>query len=453
MNFYDEILRVKDELIHDLQGLLRIPSVLTEYNQDSITPFGEEIHRAFMYMLDLGKRDGFRVKNVDNYAGHLEVGEGEEILGILCHLDVVPAGTNWRFDPFGATLHDGKIYGRGALDDKGPTMAAYYAVKVLKELGIPINKRVRIILGLDEESGWRSVKRYFEKEAMPNLGFAPDANFPLIYGEKGILTTCFSGQADGKGLYEFRFGERTNVVPDYAEAVVDSKHKEHYLAYLKDREERGDIQDLPDGKIKLIAYGKSAHAMEPDDGVNAGFILAEFLHSLFDHPFIRFLVERITFDSRAKKLGLAYHTEDMGDLTVNAGICEYKDGMFKLLLNFRYPIGFDVEAMDRAMKKLGEDYGLHHAIMGNSTPHYVDPRSEWIQILHQAYIKYTNDTNTPLLTIGGGTYARILKNGVAFGAMMPGRPDVVHQPNEYIDIEDLLKAAAIYAEAIYQLTR
>ena len=454
MNFYDEIIKRKDELISDTQALLRIPSVLTEYDKNSETPFGEDIHKAFQFMLELGKKDGFKVKNVDNHAGHLEVGEGEEILGILCHLDVVPVGSNWDYDPFGATIDNGRIYARGALDDKGPTMAAYYAVKLLKELGITFNKRVRIILGLDEESGWRCVQRYFESEAMPDLGFAPDANFPLIYGEKGILTTKFYGQVDANGLYEFRFGERTNVVPDYAEAIVDQSIAEHYESYLTEKNYSGKEELLDDGRAKLIAYGKSAHAMEPDDGVNAGFVLAEYLGSVLNNDLIQLLNERMTFDSRAKKLGIAFNTEEMGDLTVNVGVCEYKDGEFNLLLNFRYPLGFDVEDMDQMMKQLGKQYGsINHEVVGNSTPHYVDPNNDWIKVLHHAYIKYTNDTETPLLTIGGGTYARTLKNGVAFGAMMPGRPDVVHQPNEYIEIDDLLKATAIYAEAIYQLTR
>lgn len=454
MNFYDEVLKIKDELIRDTQELLKIPSVLTEYDENSPTPFGEAIHEAFEFMLDLGQKDGFTVKNVDNHAGHLEIGEGEEILGILCHLDVVPTGANWRYDPFSATIEDGKIYARGALDDKGPTMAAYYAVKLLKNLGIPFHKRVRIILGLDEESGWRCVNRYFEKEAMPDIGFAPDANFPLIYGEKGILTTQFKGHVQTNRLYTFTFGERSNVVPDYAEAVLEGDVKEAYETYLKENNYKGQVEALADGRVKLIAYGESAHAMEPDDGLNAGFVLAEFLHSVIDNDFIRFLHERITFDSRANKLGLAYNTDEMGDLTVNVGVCHYNNGEFTLTLNFRYPKGFDVEEMGRSMDALVKSYGnFEHHIVSDAVPHFVNPNSDFIKILHQAYIKYTNDTKTPLLTIGGGTYARTLKKGVAFGPMMPGRPDVVHQPNEYIIIDDLLKATAIYAEAIYQLTR
>lgn len=452
-NFYEEVLKIKDELLKDTQSLLQIPSVLDEYKKDSPTPFGEGVHQAFMYMLDLGKKDGFKVKNIDNYAGHLETGDGDEILGILCHLDVVPTGDGWNHPPFSATIEDGKIYARGALDDKGPTMAAYYAVKLLKNLGVTFNKKIRIILGLDEESGWRCVDRYFEKEAMPDLGFAPDANFPLIYGEKGIMTSEFKGKVELNGLYAFNFGERENVVPDKAEAIVDDIHEEAFLSYLNEKNFKGKVEKLDHGRIKLLTFGKNAHAMEPEDGLNAGFILAEFLGSVLNNRFVQLLVEHITFDSRAKKLGIAFTTEEMGDLTVNAGVCRYSEGEGSVKLNFRYPRGFNVEEMDEKLKELAKGYGLLHGILSNQVPHFVDPKSDFIQTLHEAYIKYTNDTTTPLLTIGGGTYARTLKKGVAFGPMMPGRPDVVHQPNEYMEIEDLLKATAIYAEAIYQLTR
>src|SRR5690606_19096506 len=155
---------------------------------------------------------------------HIEVGKGEEILGILCHLDVVPAGDGWKYPPFSVTIEDGKIYARGALDDKGPTLAAYYALKLLVDMGVDFKKKVRIILGTDEESGWRGLQYYLTKEKMPDLGFAPDANFPLIFGEKGIMNGMFTGRCEDNGLYQLNFGERTNVVPDKAEAIVDAKY-------------------------------------------------------------------------------------------------------------------------------------------------------------------------------------------------------------------------------------
>lgn len=453
VNFYEEVQKYKDQLIKETQELLRIPSVLTEYDANSEYPFGKDIHDAFLYLLELGKRDGFAITNIDNHAGHLEIGEGDEILGILCHLDVVPAGDGWNEPPFSATIKDGKIFARGSLDDKGPTMAAYYAVMMLKNLGVTFNKKIRIILGLDEESGWRGIDRYLRKEKMPDLGFAPDAQFPLIYGEKGILTSEFTGTVEQHGLYEVSFGDRDNVVPDQAYAIVDESSSQRFLQFLETNQYKGKVESLTDRKVKLYTYGINAHAMEPNEGLNAGFILCEYLNTVMEHPVLEFMVKHITFDSRAKKLNIDYKNEEMGELTVNAGVCRYQNGQLTLTLNFRYPIHFDVNNMEKEMTKVGKVYGFQHEIKRNSVPHFVDPKSDLVQTLHQAYVKYTNDNQSPLLTIGGGTYARSLKKAVAFGPLMPNREDVVHKPNEYIEIEDLLKATAIYAEAIYHLTR
>ncbi len=452
-NYYESFKKYQDDFIKDLQGLLKIPSVLTEFSENATHPFGDAIHEAYEYMLNLGKRDGFVVKNVDNYSGHLEIGEGTETLGILCHLDVVPTGDGWRFAPFSATIEDGKIYARGALDDKGPTIAAYYAVKMLMDMNVKFNKRIRIILGLDEESEWRGVKRYFEKEKMPEVGFAPDASFPLIYGEKGIMDGTFTGKCDGNGLYELQYGERTNVVPDKAIAIVDNKLTESFNQYLVKNNYTGETKSLEDGKVQLIAFGKNAHAMEPDDGLNAGFILLAFLNEHLNNKFVEFCCKYFTFDSRMKKTGVNYENEIMGELTCNVGVGNYKNNVFSLVLNYRYPINTDTKSMTNKLIDIAGEYGFDYAVSRDKGPHFVDPNSDLVKTLHQAYIKYTNDFTSPLLTIGGGTYARSLKNAVAFGPEFPNKEALVHQPNEYVELEDLFKAVAIYADAIYNLTR
>ena len=181
-----EVDQRKDQLIADLQGLLKIESVLDEQNGTEDAPLGIEVKKALDYLLKLGEKDGFNAKNVGNLAGHLEMGKGEGLLGILCHVDVVPEGDGWSFDPFGGEIKEEESYARGAIDDKGPTMAAYYAMKIVKDLGLPLEKRVRMIIGTDEESEWRCVERYFQEEEMPDIGFAPDADFPIINAEKGI---------------------------------------------------------------------------------------------------------------------------------------------------------------------------------------------------------------------------------------------------------------------------
>jgi succinyl-diaminopimelate desuccinylase len=452
-DFYEQFKTYRDDFINDLQALLKIPSVLTEFNPEKAHPFGYGIQEALEYMLNIANRDGFKTKNVDNYAGHIEFGEGEEILGILCHLDVVPPGDGWKFPPFSATIDDGRIYARGALDDKGPTMVAYYALKMLVDLNVKFNKRVRIILGTDEESGWRGLNYYLNKEAMPDIGFAPDASFPLIYGEKGILNGTFSGKCDNNGLYHLAFGERTNVVPDKAVATIDAKHKSSYLSFLKKSNYKGEVKELAAERIQIVAYGKNAHAMEPDDGLNAGFIILTFLNEHLDNDFVKFACKYLTFDSRMKKTGVNYRNDIMGELTCNVGIGKYENEQFSLILNYRYPINTDIKKMTEVLTEKAQEFGFNYQIKSDSKPHYVDPESDLVKTLHQAYIKYTNDHKTPLLTIGGGTYARGCKNAVAFGPEFPNKEALIHQPNEYAELEDLYKACAIYCEAIYNLIK
>jgi len=453
MNFYKTFDNYRENFIKDLQGLLKIPSVLTEFNEKNEYPFGEGIQEALVYMLDVARRDNFCVKNIDNYAGHIEVGQGEEILGILCHLDVVPTGDGWKYPPFSATIEDGKIYARGSLDDKGPTMVAYYALKMLVDMDVEFNKKVRIILGTDEESGWRGLSYYLTKEKMPDLGFAPDANFPLIYGEKGILDGTFTGKCLENGLYNLSFGERTNVVPDKAEAIVDAKLQNTYQVFLNKNKYNGKVETLTDDKIKIIAYGKSAHAMEPEKGLNAGFIILTFLNEYIDNDFVKFVSKYFTFDSKMKKTGLDYTNDIMGDLTCNVGIGKYDKGSCSLQLNYRYPINTNITHMTKILKKKASEFNFKYETSRDSKPHYVNPESKLVKTLHQAYIKYSKDDKTPLLTIGGGTYARSMKNAVAFGPEFPNKEALIHQPNEYAELEDLYKACAIYAEAIYNLTR
>ena len=290
-NWQKEVELRKDHLIADTQKLLQIKSTLDEAASTPDIPFGPGIKEALDFMLQLGEKDGFTTKNVDNYGAHLEMGSGEELLGILGHLDVVPAGDGWTSDPYSAEIRDGKIFARGALDDKGPTMAAYYAMKIIKELGIDLNKRVRLILGTDEESDWRCVEHYFQHEEMPSMGFAPDADFPIIYAEKGIADFDLVLSADSAEqdeydveVLEFSAGRRYNMVPDYASASLhvlnyQTEIVQRYEDYKK-QHSLGGACHVDKGTLVLEFEGVSAHGMEPDLGRNAGIHMADFLSSL-----------------------------------------------------------------------------------------------------------------------------------------------------------------------------
>ncbi len=448
MDFYAHVLEHKDELIKRTKQLLAIPSVLDRFDPASETPFGTAINDALQFMLEMAKDDGFITKNINNYAAHVEYGSGKEILGVLCHLDVVPTGDGWTYGPFEPTIADGKLYARGAADDKGPTMAAYFALKLLKDLGFAVNKRVRIILGTDEETEWRGIGEYFKTEQMPDIGFAPDAMFPLIYGEKGIFTFDVTGKTTDTDLITFTAGDRYNVVPDYASCTLRKDLKEEFTQYLAFHGLSGEI----DGD-KYVVHGKRAHAMQPNLGVNAAFILAEFLQQHIDNAFIDYICEYLTFDHLGEKLRIDHYDDEMKEFTINPAVYEYNKNSFKIGINCRYPKEWDKDSAKINLDASAKKYHFKIHYLGDKVVHYVDKNDPLVQTLYDAYVKYTGDTEHEPITIGGGTYARSLDKAVAFGPMMPGRKDVAHQIDEYLFVDDLLKATAIYMEAIHQLTK
>jgi succinyl-diaminopimelate desuccinylase len=463
-----EVEKRETDLIKDAQELLKIKSLLDEENATAEAPLGEGVKEALDFLLQLGEKDGFTAKNVGNLAGHLEFGQGEEIVGILCHVDVVPEGDGWSSDPFGAEIRDGKIYARGAIDDKGPTMAAYYAMKIVKDLGLPLNKRVRMIIGTDEESDWRCVEHYFKHEEMPAMGFAPDADFPIIYAEKGIADydLVYKPSESEKSGYDvevidFSSGRRYNMVPDFARAVLNVVQGQTDLVqrfedYRKQNELQGKVH-VESGELILELEGVSAHGMEPDNGKNAGLFMAKFLSELNldgnSEKYFGFVSKYLGKDSRGKELGVAFSDDITGDLTINVGKLSFsaeKGG--RAGLNMRYPVTTNLDKTKEILNGLLTEEGIEIENFSNSNPHHVDEKDFLIQTLKKVYEEQTGE-KAELISIGGGTYARSLKSGVAFGPLFPGRPDIAHQKDEYMIIEDLLKATAIYAQAIYELAR
>ncbi|NLY79379.1 MAG: dipeptidase PepV [Lysinibacillus sp.] len=448
----------KEELIQELKQIIQIESVLDEKSATPDAPFGKGPKQALHWLLSKASEEGFLVKNVDNYAGHIEMGDGEGLLGILCHVDVVPAGGNWTFPPFEGIIKDGKLYGRGAIDDKGPTMAAFLAMKIVKDAKIPLQKRVRLIVGTDEETGFRCVEHYFEKEEMPDIGFAPDADFPLINAEKGIALLQFSQIGDmsnSEQLQSFEAGERHNMVPDLAKAVVKnvaSDFEAQFQQFFSNYEE--EVSLTKDGEEYIIAVtGKSAHAMEPEKGINAAVELAKFLKSQLQagasKEFVSFVAD-VFGNVYGEPLSLQYEDEMSGPTTLNAGVVSYDpEHGGRILVSMRYSVTYPFEEKITQAQRLTK-YPFALDVVSNSKPHYIPEDDEFIQSLLKVYRHYTGDDSKPLST-GGGTYARTLKKGVAFGSLFPGESDVAHQADEYVVIDNLVKAAAIYAEAIVEL--
>ncbi|UAC47600.1 dipeptidase PepV [Bacillus aquiflavi] len=468
INWMKEVEKSKTSLLEDTQQLLKIKSVLDEENATPDAPLGEGVKEALQFMLNLGEKDGFKAKNVDHLAGHLEFGEGEELIGILCHVDVVPEGDGWSSDPYGAEIRDGKIFARGAIDDKGPTLAAYYGMKIVKELGLPISKRVRMIIGTDEESKWRCVEHYFQHEEMPTMGFAPDADFPIIYAEKGVadielaqLPVQVEKKENEIEVVSFSAGRRKNMVPDFATCSlnIDGNQIEiiqQFDQFVKEHSLKSKYY-VDKGDLILEVEGVSAHGMEPENGKNAGLYLSLFLSKLDLEAqaaqYFQFVTQYFMNDSRGRKLGVAFSDHITGELTINAGVLSYKDKAGGMLgLSIRYPVTNDAEKMFTILAEIVEKSHFKITHFSDLQPHYVDEENVLIQTLKKVYEEQTGE-KAELLSIGGGTYARSLKSGVAFGPLFPGRLDIAHQKNEYIMIDDLLKATAIYAQAIYELAR
>lgn len=450
----------RDEMVKDLQTLVRINSVLDEATMTEEVPYGDGPLEALNWMLDQGKKENMHVVNLANKVGYVEMGQGEEMVGILCHVDVVPAGSDWIHEPFGAEIEDGKLYGRGAIDDKGPTMAAWLAMKMVHDAGIPLDRRVRLIVGSDEETGFRCVTHYMENDEVPTLGFAPDAEFPIINAEKGIAELTFRQQSmedNHEQLRKFNAGHRINMVPDFAEAEIIAPSEEivqQFTTYLEEQQLKGHV-DVQGERVHLTVKGVSAHAMEPNNGTNAALKLAQFLAPRIEtetsKQFLTFLTTAFGQETRGHALGLAFTDDISGDTTFNAGVVEFEAGRIgEIRVSMRYSVSYPFdEFMEKGRTNL-QQHQFELIIDDDSKPHYVGPEEELIQKLSAVYERNTGE-KTELIAMGGGTYAREMPNGVAFGMLFPGEPELAHQHDEYVVIDNMVKAAAIYADAIVEL--
>ncbi|AJK86753.1 MULTISPECIES: dipeptidase PepV [Lysinibacillus] len=464
MNWLQAAKERQDELVQELQELVQINSILDEDTRTTEIPFGNGPLQALEWLLAKGQKEGLLTKNVDNYAGHIEMGAGEELLGILCHVDVVPIGdeADWTYPPFSGTVVDGKLYARGAIDDKGPTVAAWMAMKLVKDAGIQLDKRVRMIVGTDEETGFRCVDHYFKQEEMPSIGFAPDADFPLINAEKGIAELVFSqnkvGDATKEQLLLFNAGKRPNMVPDLAKATVQhasEQFEQNFQTFLSKNQLDGSLL-MEDSRYIITIKGKAAHAMEPEKGVNAAVYLAAFLQQELttesSKQFVDFIADVFYQDHYGHQLELQFEDAMSGHTTLNPGIVSYdvsKGG--SLVISMRYSVSYPFDEKITEAQRLVVKRGFSLDIQDDSKPHYVSEDDPFIQTLASIYRRQSGDTETPLLSTGGGTYARVLKKGVAFGMLFPGEQDVAHRADEFVVVENLVKAAAIYAEAIVEL--
>ena len=417
-----------EEMKNSLKTLVSIPSVESEALPNM--PFGKGVFDALDYFLSLADSFGFKTINYDNYIGEVDFGDGKEEIAILCHLDVVPAGdlTKWTYPPFSATEANGKIYGRGTTDDKGPAMVCLYCMKELKDEGYVPNKKIRLILGCNEESGWKCIEHFNKVASFPDYGFSPDADFPVIYAEKGILHAEFCFKALSSELKDVKGGERINVVCDKCEAIAPLN--EFFMKQCGVKEENG----------KVVATGVSAHGSTPEKGENAIGKMVSYLEAtgMIDGRIGDYLFK--------DKMGLKELKDETGNLTMSPDLIRKEGDRIFVSVDFRYPSLLDGEKLIEALKLIAPVRILSH-----QKPLFNDKNGFLVTTLLNVYNEATGENAKPL-AIGGGTYARALKYGTAFGPEIAGEDCHIHEPDEFVSINNLGLQFKVYKKAIKALS-
>lgn len=443
---------LQDDMIDTLARWIRVPSVRAQQSAPN-APFGAEVRRALdTAMADIA-RLGMAPRDVDGYCCDAEIGEGEETIAVLAHLDVVPEGDGWTREPYGAEIVDGRMIGRGTSDDKGPGVAALFAMKAILDAGIPLRRRCRLILGCDEECGMQDLEYYEKKVGLPAVGFSPDASFPLINTEKGIMCMTLCAPAADERLVSIACGTRSNVVPGMAAAILEGDWREAAADAFDAQDEDCALEaELVEGnRTRIAVTGVPAHASTPDKGRNAGKMLLAVLRRLgIGGEPVALLDEAAGAENDGVGLGIAGSDAVSGKLTINLGLLSVQEGRMSVTFDCRFPVFFNDRTICATVQKRLAPAGFVMEPATASAPHHVPESSELVQKLIGVYNEITGEDAKPF-AIGGGTYARHLQEGVAYGMLFPGEPELEHQANESISLESFVRAARIYAYAIVAL--
>ncbi|MEF9939645.1 MAG: Sapep family Mn(2+)-dependent dipeptidase [Clostridium sp.] len=454
----------RQQMLDDIGLLCRINSEKSSYQAGK--PYGEGPSRALALALSRAERYGFGIRNYDNYVGTADLNDKEPQLDILAHLDVVPAGEGWTVTgPFEPLEKDGKIYGRGTADDKGPAVAVLYAMRAVKELGIPLSKNVRLIMGTDEECGSSDIAHYYDTEPEAPMTFSPDGEFPVVNIEKGALpghfTASFAPSQELPRVISIHAGTKINVVPGKAYAVFegldDNLIREVGMTVTEETGVSFEIKGM-NNTLEITAIGQGAHASTPQEGKNAITALLLLIKKL---PFAA--CEQIAAlhnlealfpwnDTSGRALGIAMADELSGDLTLAFDLLEVTEDSLDGSFDSRCPICSNEENVLIPTKKKMAEAGFTLENKSMRPSHHVSGDSDFVKTLLKAYETYTGKKGS-CLSMGGGTYVHDLKNGVAFGASMPGTDNKMHGADEFAVIDELLTSAKIFAQVIADLCK
>ena len=448
----------RDEMLADLAAVVAIDSSGGEPKPGA--PFGEGPAEALHTFLKIAERMGFETDNVDNYAGTVSLGSGEETVGILAHLDVVPAGKGWDTDPFQMTIKDGKMFGRGVIDDKGSAIAALYGMRIIRDLGIPLKRGIRLVVGTNEEQGSKCMEYYVAHREPPTLGFTPDASYPLTHGEKGSFWAKLHFDKEEMPILKMEAGEVFNAVPFECEVFLDGSVD---MDTLKASADKGFSEGYPvtiektdDGKIRMLVKGLAAHGSMPFLGVNAAVSAAMILCDALGEKagkMLHFVRDMIGRDPYGKTAGV-YFEDENGVLTMNLGLLRLENGEGWLGTDIRFPVtgtGAYATGLYRAM---AEKYGIRADIPTPSEPHFVPEDSELVTKLLKVYREVTGEQDAKSFTIGGGTYARhVGKKFVAFGPEFGDTDYCMHNANEWYSLDEYMEHCVICTMGMLELAK
>jgi len=446
---YDKLVApYKKDLRKSLEGFVAINSVYDEKTKDETNPFGQGVSKALNFFYELAKKDGFEATNYKNKIVEVLVGKGKKNLTIMAHADVVPEGTGWDVEPYAVTEKNGVLFGRGVADDKGPLLAAYYAMKALRDNNLLGDYQVRFLCGGNEESGSLGVEYYFHdlKKPEPDLGFSPDSSFPLIFAEKGIFNFAVTKDFDIPHVYKIKGGVATNSVIERCEVEMDEDKE--FIAFLKKNNE--NYEEFDRNGHKVIAFiGKAAHGSIPWCGVNAAMNALKALASFYKDENLSEFV-KIYEEPHGAGFKADRHNDEMFDNSSNLGLFSYENKHFEAIFNFRFINSTTFEEM---CDVISHNSGSFEAKLPNecSPLLYFPKDSVLVSTLLKAYQDETGDYETGPIATGGGTYAKETSNLIAFGMEFPGWESNMHSPGEQVKVEQLEKGMSIYARAIIEL--
>lgn len=445
------------EIIDAIQNAVRFKTV--KDTPVAGGPFGQGNKDCLEYVLSVAKNLGFRTVNLDGYCGYAEIGQGEEIVGIIGHLDVVPEGDGWKYPPYSGTLVDDEIWGRGTIDDKGPIIISLYAIKALMDDGFKFSKRVRVIFGCNEETGSLCMEHYLKVDEPITYGVSPDSDFPVIFAEKSINSIQITGKSvseSGAKLVSLDGGIVINAVPDVCTFVLDCSDAsvENTISDIcksLDSNGIGHTHSVNGNSVSFTVYGKAAHGSLPQLGVNAISFALNALNGVVKNDFVRIYNQYISTCVHGEKLG-CFAEDEYGKIAVNVGLCSFENDEFSIKINSRLPFNTDTDKMlAQVCEKLANE-NVRVVLLSESKGFKIDPNSDMIQILLGAYRKVTRDEKSQPICSAGGTYAREFTNCVAFGPEMKGYGEmIIHQPNEQISLKAITAIFDIYRTAYADL--